>query len=515
MQSEQRGFFKLPAQALAGLAMFASPVFALDLEDHHLEVVPRTEAERARIEAVIAPTDDFTQSEKYELVPAGAATVFPRRVMDSFALPSGNMEGDRVLDFHLGDAMFGKLWVQAVASTRASDGLGPFYNARACQSCHIRDGRGHPPVDDDDDAVSFLLHISVPGDVPDEMAEIRDFIGTAPDPTYGRQLHDFAAYNMDAEFRLRVSYEEREVALSEGEVAHLRVPTYHAEDLAYGPLADDVMISPRAAPAMIGLGLLEAIPAEDILALADENDADGDGISGKPNYGWSVEYGEIMLGRFGLKAASPTVRQQSASAFSIDIGISTPLFTDLWGDCMEAVEKCFLVPHGDDDDARGGFEVDGEGLDITTFYSKNLGVPARRDIDDPQVLAGKEIFYNTGCIACHNPKFVTARLEDQPEQSFQLIWPYTDLLLHDMGEGLADHRPDGRATGREWRTPPLWGIGLSATVTGQSTYLHDGRARSLLEAVLWHGGEAEPARDAVIAMPKPDRNALIRFLESL
>ncbi len=464
MQSEQRGFFKLPAQALAGLAMFASPVFALDLEDHHLEVVPRTEAERARIEAVIAPTDDFTQSEKYELVPAGAATVFPRRVMDSFALPSGNMEGDRVLDFHLGDAMFGKLWVQAVASTRASDGLGPFYN---------------------------------------------------PDPTYGRQLHDFAAYNMDAEFRLRVSYEEREVALSEGEVAHLRVPTYHAEDLAYGPLADDVMISPRAAPAMIGLGLLEAIPAEDILALADENDADGDGISGKPNYGWSVEYGEIMLGRFGLKAASPTVRQQSASAFSIDIGISTPLFTDLWGDCMEAVEKCFLVPHGDDDDARGGFEVDGEGLDITTFYSKNLGVPARRDIDDPQVLAGKEIFYNTGCIACHNPKFVTARLEDQPEQSFQLIWPYTDLLLHDMGEGLADHRPDGRATGREWRTPPLWGIGLSATVTGQSTYLHDGRARSLLEAVLWHGGEAEPARDAVIAMPKPDRNALIRFLESL
>ncbi|MEL6979412.1 MAG: di-heme oxidoredictase family protein, partial [Pseudomonadota bacterium] len=144
----------------------------------------------------------------------------------------------------------------------------------------------------------------------------------------------------------------------------------------------------------------------------------------------------------------------------------------------------------------------------------------RRDVDDPIVLRGKEMFYEAGCISCHTPKHVTHRLETdgaaaQPEQSFQLIWPYTDLLLHDMGEGLADGRPEGEATGREWRTPPLWGVGLTEAVNGHTFYLHDGRARSLLEAVLWHGGEAQAARDHAAALPKADRDALIRFLESL
>ena len=154
-------------------------------------------------------------------------------------------------------------------------------------------------------------------------------------------------------------------------------------------------------------------------------------------------------------------------------------------------------------------------LDLVTFYSRNLAVPARRDLGDPQVLRGKRVFYEAGCAGCHQPKFVTERLADRPEQSFQLIWPYTDLLLHDMGEGLADHRPEGAASGREWRTAPLWGIGLTETVTGQASFLHDGRARTLLEAVLWHGGEAQAARDRVVALPKAEREALIRFLESL
>ena len=154
-------------------------------------------------------------------------------------------------------------------------------------------------------------------------------------------------------------------------------------------------------------------------------------------------------------------------------------------------------------------------LDLVTFYSRNLAVPARRDPGDPQVLEGKRVFYEAGCAGCHQPKFVTDRLGDQPEQSFQLIWPYTDLLLHDMGEGLADHRPEARASGREWRTAPLWGIGLTETVTGRASFLHDGRARTLLEAVLWHGGEAQAARDTVARLPKAERDALIRFLESL
>ena len=273
------------------------------------------------------------------------------------------------------------------------------------------------------------------------------------------------------------------------------------------------MLSPRVAPAMIGLGLIEAIPAADILAQTDPDDRNRDGISGRANIVWSREFDQPMLGRFGLKAGSPTVNDQSAAAFHGDIGISTPLYPQPWGDCTETQTTCQTAPHGDGD-ARGQ-EVDVEGLGLVTFYSRNLAVPARRDVKDPTVLRGKQVFYETGCAGCHTPKFVTNRLVDQPEQSFQLIWPYSDLLLHDMGEGLADGRPEARATGREWRTPPLWGIGLTKQVSAQARFLHDGRARSLLEAILWHGGEASLQKERVIALSKADRVALIQFLESL
>ena len=274
------------------------------------------------------------------------------------------------------------------------------------------------------------------------------------------------------------------------------------------------MISPRVAPQMIGLGLIEAIPTAEILAHADPDDANGDGISGRPNIVVSDRFGAPMLGRFGLKAGEPSLREQSAGAFSGDMGLSTPLHPSPNGECTAAQTACTAAPNGADA-ANGGLEVSDASLDLVDFYARNLGVPARRDPGAPAVLRGKAVFYRTGCPACHVPKFVTGRLKDQPAQSFQLIWPYTDLLLHDMGEGLADHRPEGRATGREWRTAPLWGIGLTAQVTGHASYLHDGRARSLLEAVLWHGGEAQAARDRVVAMAPDDRAALIRYLGSL
>ena len=244
-----------------------------------------------------------------------------------------------------------------------------------------------------------------------------------------------------------------------------------------------------------------------------ENDADGDGISGRPNIVWSTEFGMPVLGRFGLKAGSPTLRQQAAKAFSGDIGISSPLFTEPWGDCTAAQSGCIEAPHGDRD--FRGHEIDSTGLDLVTFYSRNLGVPARRNAEDPQVLRGKAVFHSTGCASCHVPSFVTHRLKDRDEQSFQLIWPYTDLLLHDMGPGLADNRPEARASGTEWRTPPLWGIGLTERVSGHTQFLHDGRARSLLEAILWHGGEAQPHRDAVVGMEPQTRADLIASLESL
>ena len=489
-----------PAAAVAGAAAGG------------LAVIPRTPAEAARVAAVTAPATDFSTPEPFEARPGGAATATKPPDANAFSLSSANMSFERELDFKVGNGLFRKLWVTAPASTRVSDGLGPLFNARACQSCHLKDGRGHPPTGPDDPAVGMFLRLSVPAE-PAEVAAtfvgIEDYLATLPEPTYGGQLQNFAVPGLPAEGRMQVSYAELPVTLEGGEVVSLRRPSYAAVDLAYGPLAPDAQLSPRVAPQMIGLGLLEAVPEADILALADPDDADGDGISGRPNLVWSEEAGRPMLGRFGWKAGQPTIRAQAASAFSGDIGISTPLEPQGWGDCTAAEADCRAQPHG------GEPEADATVLDLVTFYSRNLAVPARRDPGDPQVLEGKRVFYEAGCAGCHQPKFVTDRLGDQPEQSFQLIWPYTDLLLHDMGEGLADHRPEVRASGREWRTAPLWGIGLTETVTGRASFLHDGRARTLMEAVLWHGGEAQAARDTVARLPKAERDALIRFLESL
>lgn len=491
----------------------AAPALAQGLDDRHLPVIPRTPEEAAKIAAVLAPPADFTRPEPFEAKPAGAATVRAITTADAFSQHSANMPFGREMDFKLGNALFRKTWVAAPASTLASDGLGPLYNARACQDCHLKDGRGHTPPTPGASRVSMFLRLSTLGGPTPE--GIPDWIATQPDPTYGGQLQDLAAPGHAAEGRMDISWTETPVILPDGTAIPLRAPSYSFADPAYGPPADGLLISPRVAPQMIGLGLLEAIPAADILALADEDDRNHDGISGRPQIVPSVEYGTPMLGRFGLKAGAATVREQSAAAFAGDMGLSTPLHPAPWGDCTRGEQTCLNALHGQEPGTRDGLEVDAPSLDLVTFYARNLGVPERRDIDDPQVLRGKEVFHSTGCQSCHTPKYVTHRLTDQPEQSFQLIWPYTDLLLHDMGEGLADHRPEGRASGAEWKTPPLWGIGLTEQVSGHSEYLHDGRARSLLEAILWHGGEAQSQRDAVAALPTPDRQALLAFLESL
>ena len=495
------------------LLCVAAPAFAQTLDDRHLPVVPRTAEESARIAAILAPPTDFTKPEPFEDKPAGAATVRARMNADAFSQFSANMPFAHEMDFKLGNALFRKTWVASPASTLASDGLGPVYNARACQDCHLKDGRGHPPEGPGDSPVSMFLRLSVPGGTTP--TEIEEWLATSPEPTYGGQLQDFAAPGHAAEGRMEINWSEQPVTLADGTVVFLRAPSYAVSDLGQGALHPETMLSPRVAPQMIGLGLLEAIPAADILALADPDDADGDGVSGRVQIVPSVEFGVPMLGRFGLKAGAPTVKEQSAGAFSGDMGLSTPLHPDPWGDCTVAQAECRAAPHGQEVGVRDGLEVDAASLELVTFYSRNLGVPARRGVDGPTVLRGKDVFHTLGCASCHTPKHVTHRLEGQPEQSFQLIWPYTDLLLHDMGEGLADNRPEGRATGREWKTPPLWGIGLTKVVSGHTQFLHDGRARSLLEAILWHGGEAQIARDGVVALPADDRAALIAFLESL
>ncbi len=490
----------------------------------HLPVIPRTAIETARIAKVVEPTSDFSQAEPFEARPGGGATSFKRINRNAFSHASANMSFERELRFKVGNGLFKKLWVAAPASTDASDGLGPLYNARACQRCHLKDGRGRPPESgssgEDARAATMFLRISVPENADDLARAMEDIVfATAPDPTYGLQVQDRALPGHPPEAQMRIEYQEIQVALSDGEAATLQEPRYSLESLGYGPVHQNAMLSPRVAPQMIGLGLLEAIPDADILGLEDPDDADGDGISGRANRVASPELGRGAVGRFGFKSGAATIADQSSGAFVGDMGLSTPLHPQGFGECTEAQTACRAARDGASE-AQDGVEVSAEALELVVFYARNLAVPARRDVEDPTVLRGKQVFYESGCIACHTPKHVTHRLQTEgadalPEQSFQLIWPYTDLLLHDMGEGLADGRPEAKASGREWKTPPLWGIGLTQTVSGHTRFLHDGRARNLLEAVLWHGGEAAASRERVVTMPKADRDALIRFLESL
>lgn len=470
--------------------------------------------DRERVAAVVRHATDFSKPESYERRSGGAATVFTSANADAFSDPSGNMSFKRQLDFAVGNGIFRKIWVSSPSSTQSSNGLGPLFNSRSCQSCHVKDGRGHPPAVGER-AESLLIRLSI----PPRNKEDREAIETrrkssVPDPVYGGQLQNFSVQGILAEGKVNIAYTENKVELSDSGIASLRNPVYSIVNLHYGALHPEVMLSPRVAPAMIGMGLLEAIPEIDILALEDPDDSNGDGISGRANRVWDIEKQTVALGRFGWKSGQPTVAQQSANAFLSDIGISSPMLPMPYGECTEAQTKCRNAPHGIATNANST-EVDQQLFDLVVFYSRNLGVPARRDLDDPEVLEGKRLFYEANCTGCHNPKFVTRRDSIGEEQSFQLIWPYTDMLLHDMGEGLADNSSEGVANGREWRTAPLWGIGLTKTVNRRAQFLHDGRARNLLEAILWHGGEAETSKQMVVDMTRGEREALLAFLNSL
>lgn len=472
--------------------------------------------DRARVSAITKPSTSFSQAEQFEQMQGGAGTVKKLINPDIFSHPAANLTFEGRQEFMVGNGLFRKDWVSSPASTQASDGLGPLFNARSCQACHVKDGRGTVPGFDPlerSDVVALLLRLSLPGSADDARKRLdQGEVASLPDPVYGHQLQPFAVPGLAAEGRIRIDYSEVPVQLNGGESATLMDPSYRVEDLGYGPMHPDVRFSPRLAPPMLGLGLLEAIHEDDILAHADVDL--GDGISGRPNWIKDVHTGQRVLGRFNWKAGQPTVEHQSSNAFSGDMGLSTPMFPSHYGDCTPSQQACLDMPHGAQAHL-GEHEVPARLMDFVTMYSLNLALPQRRDVSDERVLAGKKLFYESNCIACHVPKYVTRRDAKRAEHRFQLIWPYTDLLLHDMGPGLADGQDEGDASGREWRTPPLWGIGLTKTVNPNATWLHDGRARTLLEAILWHGGEAQAVRDRVVAMTPAQRADLIRFLESL
>ncbi len=468
--------------------------------------------DRARVAAVTAPPAAFDAPETFEAMQGGAGTSTARPDRDAFSHPAANLSFAEEERFKLGNALFRKQWVAAPASTRASDGLGPLYNARACQNCHLKDGRGHPPAAGEP-AVSMLIRLARPPRDADEAERIASFLAPAiPDDTYGGQLQTAAVPGLPPEGDVAITTEEVPVTLDDGTVVRLQKPHYRVENLGYGPLDPDVTLSPRIANPMIGMGLIQAIHPDDLMA--DPDDADGDGISGRMALARGHTDARPYPGRFGWKAQSGSVREQSAEAFAGDIGISSPDIAAPHGDCTDAQPACLAMPDGVQDDLGRG-EATAQVMDLVTFYAENLAVPARRDVDDPKVLRGKALFHRAGCPACHTPKFVTRRDAANPAHAFQLIWPHSDFLLHDMGPGLADGQRVGVAGGAEWRTQPLWGIGLTAAVSGRTRFLHDGRARNLEEAILWHGGEAQAARDRYAGLDAADRAALIRFLESL
>ncbi|MEM8810744.1 MAG: di-heme oxidoredictase family protein [Cyanobacteria bacterium P01_G01_bin.38] len=417
---------------------------------------------------------------------AGEATAF-NRTSSAYEEAPPNLTKQGIKDHDLGDEAFEEAFVMTPGLVNS--GLGPIFNNASCVSCHIRNGRGMA------EPGQLLLRVSngTPSDTDLSVLSETDRLKNAPPVSgLGNQIQDFSVVGEPPEATVEILWREAAGAYTDGTPYRLRSPEFNIT-LANGePLPETVQISPRTPPHVYGLGLLEAIPEADILALADPDDVDGDGISGRPNQVWDVQKQEITLGRFGWKANSPNLLQQSADAYLNDMGITSPLF-----------------PAED-----GSTEIDEATLVAAAAYAQTLAAPARSLMADPQVQRGEQLFSEASCAACHTATFHTGA-HKYPALENQEIHPYTDMLLHDMGEGLADNRADYVATGQEWRTPSLWGIGLAQTVLPYSGYLHDGRARTLAEAILWHGGEAESSKAAFETLSAADREALVKFLQSL
>lgn len=428
---------------------------------------------------------------------ADSATVF-NTSEDAFAKPIPTLPTDKLRDFTFGNRLFNTNWVTAPSSLPLFDGLGPTFNRVSCSGCHFKDGRGRPPLTQGGDMTSMLIRLSVPGKAADG--------GPKPHPNYGGQLNSKAILGVPAEGKAVIEYKEIHGHYPDGSEYHLREPHYRFENLAFGPLGDDILFSPRVAPAVHGLGLLEAIPEKTLLGFADPDDKDQDGISGRANRVWNAVENKKSIGRFGWKANQPSLMQQDAGAALGDIGLTTHLNPN--ENCPNAQDKCRAAPHG------GSPELGKEHLDKLVFYTQTLAVPARRDIDNNKAKYGESLFSQIGCDACHKSHIQTGE-HSIPQLSHLTIHPYTDLLLHDMGDALSDKRPDYEANGNEWRTPPLWGIGLVERVNKHTFFMHDGRARNLEEAILWHGGEGEASKQAFMSLDKDERQAVILFLESL
>jgi CxxC motif-containing protein (DUF1111 family) len=428
----------------------------------------------------------------------GGGTTRPIESPDAFSFQAANAPREHQRPFSFGNRLFNTNWVEAPASVKSFDGLGPLFNRVSCSGCHTKDGRGQPPELGQGPMDTMLFRISFPG--------AGAHGGPKSVPGYGDQLSERGIKDVPAEGRASISYQEVKGQFADGETFSLRTPAYAIVDAGYGALPKDVLISPRVAPQMIGLGLLEAVPKETLKALADPDDVDSDGISGRLNQVWDSVRNASAVGRFGWKAGQPDLLNQNAAAANGDIGLTSGVHPQ--ENCAETQTACAAAITG------GSPELKDEFLEKLTLYTASLAVPAQRNVEGIDVVQGAQLFRSFGCASCHMPTLQSGP-HALPEISNQTFHPYTDLLLHDMGEGLADNRPDFAATGQEWRTPPLWGLGLLPQVNGHDMLLHDGRARGFAEAILWHGGEAEKSRESFRNAAKAQRDALLTFLKSL
>lgn len=467
------------------------------------------------------PIPNFTEAEKF---PGGNAT-YRRASKRSFIYPGNHLGLADQMNFWSGLSFFRDPWVISPSSTKDRDGLGPLYNSRSCITCHHAGGRGPEATEGESYPTALLIRFG--------HATESNWV----DPTYGGQLQTRGILlagqyaipsktekteppQVPAEGAVSLKYSYKTVTFDDGEQVTLRVPDYSVSQLSYGELAAETQVSPRYAPNLFGMGLLDAIPDKQLLALEDANDSDGNGISARYNRVPDLLTGELGIGRYGFKAKHPTLAQQIAAAFTGDIGIVNRLFPN--ETCTQSQQLCKqAAEHGNPSNA---LEIPDKLFALVEQFNRHLGVPPARNMDSPNVQSGRRLFYQLGCADCHNPSFTTKASEasrlmhDDPQLNTLdglMIWPYTDLALHDMGEGLADGVQEFQASGREWRTPPLWGIGLQKFVLGKTRLLHDGRARNILEAVLWHGGEAAASQQAVLQLTKEEREQLIAFLKAI
>ncbi|ACE84481.1 di-heme oxidoreductase family protein [Cellvibrio japonicus] len=414
---------------------------------------------------------------------------------EAYGQPFRGLNREDQARFFRGRHLFRQSWVIAPASDTLV-GLGPLYNRIACVSCHPKNGRGRAPEEAGERMQSMLVRLSVPGKSATA--------GPKPHPVYGTQLNEEGVPGVPGEGRAQVVWEYHTHILADGTPVRLRKPSIRFSELGYGKLKP-VLTSARIGPAVFGLGLLEAVSDEDLLAMAQQPKPDG--ITGKVNRVWDIASQQTRIGRFGAKANVASLRSQIAEAMHNDLGITSNLLPR--ENCQPRQHACRQAPSG------GSPELSDTQLDDLEFYFRHIAVPAQRNTDATDVISGEKIFADIGCAICHKPQLQTAK--DYPHTTLAnlSLQPYTDLLLHDMGEGLADQRPDFLASGREWRTPPLWGIGLTESISEYQAYLHDGRAQTLTEAILWHGGEAKKSRDRYQQLPRRKREQLEQFLLSL